>query len=62
MRVRNAVTDMFVDCELPAANLAVLTDDDQVLSDLVSAIARTYRGRRYLGYVRYELEAAQAPN
>jgi hypothetical protein len=61
LRVRNAGTDIFVDRDLSAAQFAALTDDDQVFSDLVSAIARTYRGWRYLSYLRNELEKIRAP-
>jgi len=55
LRVRNAISDIFVERNLSAAKFAELAEDDSIFFELASAMARTYRGRRFLRDVRYEL-------
>jgi hypothetical protein len=55
LRVRKAIAALFVDRNLPPAVFARISENDSYFADLVSAAARTYRGRDYLHRVRFEL-------
>jgi hypothetical protein len=60
LQVRDAVVDLFIDRNLSAAHFARLSDDNELFEGLLESAARSYRGRKFLTYVRYELDQAGA--
>jgi hypothetical protein len=56
LRVRNAVVGLFVERNLPPSAFARISDDDAYFAHLAHAMARTYRGRSYLGRVWSEFD------
>lgn len=59
-QVRDAVVDLFVDRNLSAAHFTQLTENDELFGELIQAVARTYRGRKFLSHIRYELDQSGA--
>lgn len=55
LRLRNAIIDLFVDRDLSAGIFAKVTDDERRFGEIVASLSKTYRGRRYIGYLRQEL-------
>jgi hypothetical protein len=60
-RLRTGIADLFCDRDLPPRFFLAVAHDDRTFAQVVNAVARTGRGRRYLKTVRKELCQSDSP-
>ncbi|MGA7202608.1 MAG: hypothetical protein WBX26_12320 [Candidatus Cybelea sp.] len=60
-RLRTGVADLFCDHDLLPRLFPAIAQDDLTFAEVVNAVARTSRGRRYLKTVRDELRQSDSP-